>query len=146
MKVLRSFLCGAMVLFIGLGLALAQDGDGMETVNQELKDLDVQWLSGEVANIDLKNNTIFVKYLDYEDNQWKEISMSVDSGTTYENIKSLDEIKPEDFLSIDYVTAPDGKNLAKNIGLDKAKESQAVEKAEVAGQAEAKKQILETVQ
>ena len=127
MKKLQILLCGAMVLFFGVGSTLAQDPAGMETANQELKDSDIQWVLGEVVNIDLKNNLIVVKYLDYEDNQEKEMSISVDAATTYESIKSLGEIKLQDFLSIDYAVAADGKNLAKNIGLDKAKESQTVE-------------------
>ncbi len=125
MKGLKILLCGAMVLFFGLGLALAEEPAGMETANQELKDSDIQWVLGEVVNVDLKSNVIMVKYLDYEDNQEKEMSITVDAATTYESIKSLGEIKLQDFLSIDYVIAADGKNLAKNIGLDKAKEPQA---------------------
>ena len=69
MNAAKGFLCGVMILFIGIGLALAQDDGGAEAVNQELKDSDVQWVWGEVANIDLKNNLIIVKYLDYEDSQ-----------------------------------------------------------------------------
>jgi hypothetical protein len=150
MNLPKSFLCGAMVLFIGIGLVLAQDDGGAEAVNQELKDSDMQWVWGEVANIDIINNVIILKYLDYEDNQDKEISIGVDSGTVYENIKSLDEIKPQDFLSIDYVIAQDGKNVAKNIGLDKLKESQAVGQGQVEATGQeveaAGKQILETGQ
>jgi hypothetical protein len=134
----KIFLCLTMVLFMGVGLVLAQDGGGAEAINQELKDSDMQWVWGEVVNIDLKNNAIMVKFLDYENNQEKEISIGVDSGTVYENIKTLDEIKPQDFLSIDYIIAQDGKNVAKNIGLDKPKETQ------VLGQVEVDKQALET--
>lgn len=131
MDKLKIFLCGALVLFAGIGLVLAQDNGGEEAVNQEIKDSDVQWVWGEVVSIDTKNNLIIIKHLDYEDNQEKEVSIAVDSGTVYENIKSLDEIKPKDFLSIDYVINQDGKNVAKNISFDKPKESQAVEQTEL---------------
>jgi len=139
MKVAKSFLCGAMALFLGIGLAFAQDaGEAVEpVVNKELKDLDIQWVWGEVLNIDTVNKIIIVKYLDYEDNQEKEVSIGVDLNTAYENIKSLEEIKQQDFLNIDYVVNSDGKNVAKNIGLDKLEEPQ------VAGQEEAKKQAIE---
>lgn len=140
MNILKGFLCGVMVLFIGLGLLLAQDGNESEAVNQELKDLDLQWVLGEVINVDLKDNLINVKCLDPEDSQEKEMSIGVDSGTTYEGVKSLDEIKPQDLLSIDYAITQDSKNLAKNIGLDKSQESQAE------GQVELDKQTLGTGQ
>ena len=31
----------------------------------------------------------------------------------------MDEIKPNDTVSVDYVVSPDGKNLAKNISLER---------------------------
>ena len=68
----------------------------------------MQWVWGEVVNIDLKNNEIIVKHLDYEDSQEKEITISVDSGTVYEGIKSLEEVKLQDSLSIDYAVNKDG--------------------------------------
>lgn len=152
MKRLKIFLCGVLVLSIGVGLVLAQDPAGTEAVNQELKDSDVQWVLGEVVNVDLGNNVINVRYLDPEDNQMKDISLNVDSGTTYEGIKSLEEIKAMDSLSIDYIITQDGKNLARNIGLDKPEESrvtgdvQAEKNTEAVGPLEAEKQTLEIVQ
>jgi hypothetical protein len=79
---------------------------------------DTQWIWGEVVNLDAAGKTITLKYLDYETDQEKDIVLSVDEKTTFENIKSFDEIKVKDTLSIDYTVAPDGKNIAKNIGLE----------------------------
>ncbi|MFA5287539.1 MAG: hypothetical protein WC394_04660 [Candidatus Omnitrophota bacterium] len=152
MNLIKSFLCGAMVLSIGIALTLAQEGGGAEAINQELKDSDMQWVLGEVANVDLKDKVINIKYLDFEDSQMKDMLLNIDSGTAYEGVKSIDEIKPMDSLSIDYVITQDGKNLAKNIGLDTPKEPQVTEglqvenQAEGVGQVEAEKQTLETVQ
>lgn len=144
MKLVKIFLCGAMFLFTIIGLALAQDPLEAGAVNQELKDSsDMQWVWGEVVNIDSKNNEVILKYLDYEDNQEKEIAITIDSGTVYDNIKSLEELKPHDSLSVDYMINKDGKNVAKNIGLDKPKESQPqVQPAETVGQVET--QAIET--
>lgn len=80
---------------------------------------ETQWVWGEVVNMDPQNKMILVKYLDYETDQEKKISITVDDKTTYENIKSIDEIKPLDALSIDYIVSPEGKNVAKNISLEK---------------------------
>ena len=95
----------------------AQPEAAAPTIMQE--EPDTQWVWGEVANLDTENKIIVVKYLDYETDQEKEVSIGVNDVTTYENIKSFDEIKPQDAVSIDYTVSPDGKNMAKNISLEK---------------------------
>ena len=122
MNLAKIFTFAIIGLFIGMGAVLAQDNEGV--AGQELKDLDVQWVWGETVNVDTKNNLILLKYLDYEDSNEKDISLTVDAETSYENAKSLEELKPQDFLSIDYVITPDGRNLAKSIGLDSPREVQ----------------------
>jgi len=79
---------------------------------------DTQWVWGEVVNLDNAVKTITLKYLDYETDQEKDIVLVVDEKTTFENIKNFDEIKIKNTLSIDYAVGPDGKNIAKNIGLE----------------------------
>ena len=80
---------------------------------------ELQWVWGEAVNLDPQNKLIMVKYLDYETDQEKEISIGIDDKTTFENIKDILEIKPQDMLSIDYVITGEGKNIAKNISLEK---------------------------
>jgi len=85
----------------------------------EDKEGETQWIYGDVINLDPENKTILVKTLDYETDQEKEVSIATDKKTAFENIKSLDEIKPNDTVSIDYIVSADGKNLAKNLSLEK---------------------------
>ena len=80
---------------------------------------EVQWIWGEVVSVDMVKNQIQVKYLDYEADMEKEMTISVDEKTTYENIKSLSELKAQDTVSIDYALTLDGKYLAKNISVEK---------------------------
>jgi len=80
---------------------------------------DTQWAWGEVTNLDAQAKTFTLKYLDYETDQEKELVLAIDDKTTFENIKSLDEIKIKDTLSIDYAVGIDNKNIAKNISLEK---------------------------
>ena len=87
---------------------------------------DTQWAWGEVVNLDSAGKIITLKYLDYETDQEKDILLAVDEKTTFENVKNFDEIKVKDTLSIDYVVTPDGKNVAKNIGLESPDSSAAV--------------------
>ncbi|MFA5275432.1 MAG: hypothetical protein WC417_00870 [Candidatus Omnitrophota bacterium] len=80
---------------------------------------ETQWVWGEVVSVDSAVKSLTVKYLDYETDQEKDMVIGTDEKTTYENIKSLDEIKPKDTLSIDYTAGAEGKNTAKNISLEK---------------------------
>ena len=78
-----------------------------------------QWVWGEVTNLDNQAKTLTLKYLDYETDQEKELVLIIDEKTTYENIKSFDEIKVKDTLSVDYATGSEDKNIVKNISLEK---------------------------
>ncbi len=80
---------------------------------------DAQWVWGEVSSIDAENKAFVVKYLDYETDQEKEITINTDERTTYENIKSLEEMKANDTLSVDYTIGSDGKNIAKNVSIER---------------------------
>ena len=82
-------------------------------------EINMQWVWGEVVSLDSQAKTIILKYLDYETDQEKELTLVSDEKTTYENIKSFDEIKVKDILSIDYAAGPEDKNAAKNINLEK---------------------------
>jgi len=134
MRLLKSFLFQVIVLSLGFGLAFAQGEDEVKTLNQEPQVLDLKWVLGEVTNIDLENKVISIKYLDYEDSEEKNISILTGPDTTFENIKSLEEIKPQDYLSFDYILTQDGKNLAKVISLDKPKTVEAEGQKEADGQ------------
>jgi len=134
MRLLKSFLFQVIVLSLGFGLAFAQGEDEVKTLNQEPQVLDLKWVLGEVTNIDLENKVISIKYLDYEDSEEKNISILTGPDTTFENIKSLEEIKPQDYLSFDYILTQDGKNLAKVISLDKPKAAEAEGQKETGGQ------------
>ncbi|MFH0827507.1 MAG: hypothetical protein V1923_06480 [Candidatus Omnitrophota bacterium] len=79
----------------------------------------IQWVWGDVMNVDKQNKALAVKYLDYETDQDKEISVGIDDKTIFENVLSLDEIKAGDVVSIDYSVDPIGKNVAKNISVEK---------------------------
>lgn len=115
-------LIAASLIFVTAGRGFSQE----QNVQQESgtpanvqAGSETQWVWGEVASLDTENKIIVVKYLDYETDQEKEISIGVNDLTTFENIKSLDEIKPQDAVSIDYTVSPDGKNIAKNMSLEK---------------------------
>ncbi|OGX14815.1 MAG: hypothetical protein A2166_05890 [Omnitrophica WOR_2 bacterium RBG_13_41_10] len=80
---------------------------------------ETQWVWGEVVSVDAAAKTIKVKYFDYDSDTEKEINVAIDEKTIYENVKSIDEIKPKDTLSMDYIIGPEGNVIAKNISVEK---------------------------
>ena len=142
MRAKKNFVVGIAAIsavLLNIGLGYAQDSPqiktapaGEETSKQESANSpDIQWLWGEVVSVDMANQQLAVKYFDYEADTEKDITIGIDNKTTYENIKALEEIKPLDTISIDYVSAPDGKNIAKNISVEKPENTEAAPKPEV---------------
>lgn len=82
-------------------------------------DSDIQWLWGEVSGVDTQKNEISIKYLDYETDNEKEIKITVEDKTTFENVKSINDIRVNDTISVDYVFSADGRYIAKNISVEK---------------------------
>lgn len=86
---------------------------------------ETQWAWGEVTSLDYQARTLTLKYLDYETDQEKDLVLTVDEKTAFENIKNFDEIKINYTLSVDYMVGSDGKNIAKNINFEKPDSSPA---------------------
>lgn len=126
-----SRILGALVLLIAMTafVAFAQEAGvsapSTSTMPADLAPVptqnenNTQWAWGEVTNLDDQAKIITLKYLDYETDQEKELLLAVDEKTTYENIKSFDEIKVKDTLSVDYTAGPGDKYIAKNISLER---------------------------
>lgn len=87
---------------------------------------ETQWLWGEVKSVDPQSKQLNIEYIDYENDQKKEIVIYADDKTTYENVGSFDYIKLNDGVSIDYTTNAEGKNYAQNIGVEKMDEQATV--------------------
>jgi hypothetical protein len=121
----------AFLILINSGLTLAEEDSAaveqgvaseiseQNTVPEAKAEAEIQWLWGEVVSVDPLNNKLIAKYLDYETDSEKEISLVVDDQTTYENIKSLAELKTLNTISVDYALGRDGRYLIKNISVEK---------------------------
>ncbi len=136
MKRMRLWLLLITASFIGISgkIVFGQDEAMKGSVTSE-GEAQMQWIWGEVVKLDSPNKAVSVKYLDYETDQEKEMCLSIDDKTTYENIKSIDDIKAKDVVSIDYMPAADGKNMARNISVEKPEETPvAEEQATVPGE------------
>jgi hypothetical protein len=120
MKLSKYFIFAAAVMGMLLitGSIVAQQSE-LEDQSVAAVEPEVQWLWGEVVSIDAENNALLVKYLDYETDTEKQVAVGVDDKTVYEDIASLAEIRPQDNVSIDYITGAEGKLIAKNISIEK---------------------------
>ncbi len=118
----------AIITLTAAQIVFAQDSaatpDSVLITNQTAsKEGEIQWAWGEVTDLDAQAKTITLKYLDYETDQEKDLVLAVDDKTTFENVKDFSELKLKDTLSIDYVSSPDNRNLAKNISLEKPEDT-----------------------
>ncbi len=129
MRIKTTLLLGIMLSFIliSAGSVFSQEQTAGKPPAQEAPpEPETQWIWGDVVSADTAAKKILVKYLDYETDTEKEINIEVNDKTTYENVKSIDEIKPMDTLSVDYMINPDGRNIAKNISVEQPEGAQAL--------------------
>jgi hypothetical protein len=110
-------------VFMSLGLILAQEQAAQPREDIEVgpdiqNEPDIFWAWGEIVTLDPLTKSFTIRYLNYETDQEKEIVIATDDNTTYENIKSIDELKPKDTVSVDYVVSSEGRNIATNVGLE----------------------------
>jgi len=121
MKRKTAVILGATGLLILLSAGLALSGEepaAVLAVPQEKNEPETRWVWGEVINVDAQNKTLSLKYLDYDTDEEKELTVTADNLTGYENVKSLEEIPAKASVSIDYLSG-DGKNIARSISLEK---------------------------
>ncbi|MFA5410752.1 MAG: hypothetical protein WC321_02710 [Candidatus Omnitrophota bacterium] len=124
------------IIFISANRVFSQEVIKGPAEQQAVAEPEIQWLWGEVLSLDAGNNEITVKYLDYENDVEREITIAVDEKTTYENIKSLNELKTGDNASIDYIVGADGRNIAKNIAAEQAESPEEILPSDVMSEEE----------
>jgi len=125
MRYLVSLLISLFLIFMNSGLIFSQEALVKEKVAQGTEnESEIQWIWAELVSVDAQKNEIAVKYFDYEIDEEKNIIIVVDNKTTYENIKSINELKLGNALSIDYAVDSEGKNIARNISVEKPESSQ----------------------
>ena len=99
-----SLILGLTLTFLSISPLIAQEEE-------------IEWIWGEVLSVDERKSEIKVNYLDYETGEEKEIIITCDPETIFENVSSISEIKVGDSISCDYVIK-EGKNIAKFISVE----------------------------
>ncbi|MCX7927201.1 MAG: hypothetical protein N2606_03595 [Candidatus Omnitrophica bacterium] len=112
------FLVG-LILICFVAFSVAEDKTN--TQNTSTGDVEPlpEWLYGEVVKVDTQAKTLVVSYIDFDKDIEKEITVNLDKQTSFVNFSSLEDIKPQDIVSIDYVVDSQGKNIALSISLEK---------------------------
>ncbi len=127
MKLARNIILSAAfacVTLLAVNSALSQEDAATAAAAVTPAEEDLQWVWGEVVSLDALSKNFKIKFLDYETDTEKEMTITVDDKTAYENVKAFQEIKPQDTVSVDYMVGADGKNLAKNINVEKPEDAQ----------------------
>lgn len=96
-----------------------------ESLPAATTELETQWVWGEITALDTQNKEVTINYFDYETDTEKELKLSINDNTKYENINSMNDLKLHDTISVDYVLGADGKYVARNISVEKPEESTA---------------------
>ncbi len=81
---------------------------------------ETKWVWAEVTGVDAVNNQIVVKYLDYDTDEEKSLTIVIDSATRFENAEGIKSVSAGDNVGVDYILNDKGQALAKSIALEKA--------------------------
>lgn len=82
-----------------------------------------QWIWGEVVSVDQATNQVQIKHLDYDTYEEVTKVIAMDSGTLYENVGGISEIKAGDAVTVDFKTK-EGIRVAELMVVDKNRAAQ----------------------
>lgn len=89
-----------------------------KVVVNEPEDSVAQWVWGEVVSTDTAKKQITVKYLDYETYDEALMILDTDGATVFNNVSGISDIKPSDYVTIDYKKQANS-NLATLVEIEK---------------------------
>jgi hypothetical protein len=109
------------VVFAANTASFSQQPNVVPAVEKQPAINDMLWVWGEVVSVNGQEKAIVVKYLDYDTDVEKEMTIAVDDKTKFENVSTITDIKMQDTVSVDYTVSQD-KNLAQVISVEKLDE------------------------
>jgi hypothetical protein len=91
-------------------------------------------ISGEIVSVDLEKSSVVIKYIDdYTTGTFKELAISVDATTNIEReytALTITDLKAQDAVLVEYAVDANGNNMAKNILVGIAAETEPVTEPE----------------
>lgn len=109
MKRYAVFVIACIMAFLVPGVSLCQE----ETAEGEARD----YTDGTVVSVDKAAKTVTIEEYDWANDQKTNAVYYVDPSAETENISSWENIPAGSYVEIEYITEPDGKKVAKYIGL-----------------------------
>ena len=114
----------AIILGIALGFACAAVNAEETTQTQPPAKATVpapegQEAYGEVVSVDANAGAITITEYDYEKDEDVNKSYTIDKAATFENVKSLSEVKTGDWVALTLKPQKDGTNLATSVYVER---------------------------
>ena len=112
--------CGVFLILLSVSLFVSQAVFGDKETDASLTEPcpETQQIWAEVVSIDIPQNQVLVKYRDFDTQRENELLLSVDSQTKFETVFSLEYLRIDDAVVIDYIVTAQGNKLAKKIRLE----------------------------
>ena len=115
------YLLSGFALVLCLCLALTP----INSVAQDQDEKQVFYSYGEVLSV-IKGQ-IIVREFDYETGEETDIVYYITADTILDSVESADQIKPSDLVDVEFTVSEDGKNIAKEILVDRIEDYQEVD-------------------
>ena len=80
---------------------------------------------GEVLSV--AQDQIMVREFDYATGEEKDVVYYITADTILDSVESVDQIKPSDLVDVEFMVSEDGKNIAKEILVDKIEDYEEID-------------------
>ena len=79
---------------------------------------------GEVLSV--MQDQIMIKEFDYAAGEEKDVVYYITTDTIFDSVESADQIRPSDLVDVEFTISQDGKNIAKEILVDRIEDYEEV--------------------
>ena len=105
--------------FAFFGISYAEDAPMPAAAGAVVPAPEAQEAYGEVVSVDAAAASIAITEYDYEKDEDVNNTYTVDSAATYENVKSLGEVKVGDWVALTIKPQAEGKNIATSVYVER---------------------------
>ncbi len=119
---------GILSLLLIQGIAIAQGAKDPEAAPAAAKQSGpkTESIYGEVLALKEDGSSMTVQYYDYDTDEEKNVEISADKNTKFENASALKDVKKGDWVDAAYGVGEAGKNVASSISVEKEEEESPV--------------------
>ena len=115
------YLLSSFALVLCLCLALTP----INSVAQDQDEEQVFYSYGEVLSV--IQGQIMVREFDYATGEEKDVVYYITTDTILDSVESADQIKPSNLVDVEFTVSEDGKNIAKEILVDRIEDYEEVD-------------------